>query len=147
MLLINQCTQKVVSPLNSIGSLKSTNWTHHLGPLCPAVGQSPMVWLKNLLLRTDEVHSSGWKLVYKCNQSSVPEKNIIASRDNRMRNLHQIIPKGWPKQAWQEKYPGHHWCFFKMYNCHHDTKTKGLDCGNGSTWQVVLYIWDSIINW
>ena len=31
-----------------MGSLKSTNQTHNLGPLCPVVGQSPMVWLKNL---------------------------------------------------------------------------------------------------
>ena len=29
----------------------------------------------SVLPRPDEVHSSGWKLVYKCNQSSVPEKN------------------------------------------------------------------------
>ena len=28
-------------------------------------------------LRPDEVHSSEWKLVYKCNQSSVPEKNYF----------------------------------------------------------------------
>ena len=42
-------------------------------------------------LRCDEVHSSGWKLVYKCNQSSVVEKNyFIISRDNRMRNLHHM---------------------------------------------------------
>ena len=42
-------------------------------------------------LRPDEVHSSGWKLVYNYKQSSVPEKNyLITSRDNRMRNLHQI---------------------------------------------------------
>ena len=42
-------------------------------------------------LRPDEVHISGWKLVYKCNQSSVTEKNyFITTRDNRMRNLHQL---------------------------------------------------------
>ena len=47
-------------------------------------------------LRPDEVHSSRWKLVYKCNQSSVTESNyFITSRDNRMRNLHKI----------------HHYCF------------------------------------
>ena len=41
-------------------------------------------------LRPDEVHSSGWKLVYNYNQSSVPEKNhLITSRDSRMRNIHQ----------------------------------------------------------
>ena len=43
-------------------------------------------------LRPDDVHSSGWKLVYNHNQSSVPEKiYLFTSRDNRMRNLHKII--------------------------------------------------------
>ena len=42
-------------------------------------------------LRPDEVHSSGWNLVYNYNQSSVPEKNhLCTTRDNRMRNLHKI---------------------------------------------------------
>ena len=43
-------------------------------------------------LRPDEVHSSGWKIVFNYNKCSVPEKNLPTTEYyNRMRNFHKII--------------------------------------------------------
>ena len=45
-----------------------------------------------LPVRPDEVHSSGWKLVFNYNQCTVPEiTTILQDLTNSMRNLHNIL--------------------------------------------------------
>ena len=47
---------------------------------CPHWGSSPTpiaFWEGEPSLRPDECHISGWKLLFKCNQSSVPVKNYL----------------------------------------------------------------------
>ena len=59
----------------------------------------PLLWTSS----GDEVHSSGWKLVFNQNQCTVPEiTTILQDSTNSMRNLHQLqqtgnykCPKSW----------------------------------------------------
>ena len=59
---------------------------------------STLVWFEDKLSSTTvdffrSVHSSGWKLVFKSNQCTVPEiTTILQDSTNSMRNLHLITP-------------------------------------------------------
>ena len=52
-------------------------------------------------VRPDEVHSSGWKLVFNQDQCTVPEIiTILQDSTNSMRNLHQLLLQEDGIEAW-----------------------------------------------
>ena len=62
-------------------------------------GNSTLVWFEDKLSSTtvdfwrpEEVHSSGWKLVFKSNHCTVPEiTTLLQDSTNSMRNLHLMV--------------------------------------------------------